>query len=250
MTEASRAGERFCVVIPAYCEEKRIADVVRGALKHVKDVLVVDDGSKDRTAEEARGAGAVVVVHEVNKGKGAALNTGFEHARAHGYDAVIVLDGDGQHDPGDIPQFIEAYARTGIPVLIGNRMWDKAHMPLVRRMTNAFMSWLLSEQIGQYVPDTQCGYRLYRLDIIPFVPTEAARFAAESEIILHIASRGLRMDAVPIRAIYRDEKSKINPFKDTFRFFAMLRRFRKKRRGQGWDTGAAGQEEGDAESAR
>lgn len=249
MTREERLKERICVVIPAYREEKRIGEVVRAAQKHVKDVIVVDDGSPDQTAVEARKAGAAVVIHEVNKGKGVALNTGFEYAREHGFQVVVVMDGDGQHDTEDIPRFIEAYMRTGIPVLIGNRMADKSNMPVLRRLTNMFMSWLLSRQMRQYVPDTQCGYRLYKLEIIPFVSTEAERFAAESEILLHIAARGLRMDAVPIRAVYRDEKSKINPFRDTFRFFSMLHRYRKKKQGRGWDTGGGGKPEDDMAGA-
>jgi hypothetical protein len=95
------------------------------------------------------------------------------------------------------------------------------------------MSWLLSREMGQYVPDTQCGYRLFRCDVIPFVSPESTRFAAESEILLHVSERGIRVDSVPVATIYRDEKSKINPFKDTFRFFGMLHRYRRHRRRRG-----------------
>jgi glycosyltransferase involved in cell wall biosynthesis len=217
----------FCVLIPAYEEEQHVGDIVREVKKYVDYVVVVDDGSVDRTTEEARMAGASVVTHEVNQGKGVALRTGFAAAKEHGAGVIIVMDADGQHDPEDIPRFIEAYNRTGIPVLLGNRMADSSHMPLVRRLTNEFMSWLLSREMKQYVPDTQCGYRLYRLDIIPYVSAESGGYAAESEILLHIAARGLRMDSVPIKAVYRDERSRINPFGDTFKFFSMLHRYRK-----------------------
>lgn len=220
-----REKERFCVIIPAYREGRMIGEIVRRVLKHVDSVIVVDDGSDDNTADEAKSAGAEVVVHGQNKGKGVALSTGFARAREDGFDVAVVMDGDGQHDPGDVPRFIEAYVRTGIPVLVGNRMADLAHMPLVRKLTNRFMSWLLSRQMKQYVADTQCGYRLYRLDLIPLVTTQSERFAAESEILLHLASRGIRIDAVPIKAIYGEERSKINPLMDTVRFFRMLRRY-------------------------
>jgi len=225
-----RSREKICVIIPAYREEKRIGEVVRQVLKHVETVVVIDDGSPDGTFAEAEKAGAAVVKHEVNKGKAAALKTGFDYARENGFDVVIAMDGDGQHDPADVPRFIEAYIRTGIPVLVGNRMSDRSAMPLIREWTNMFMSWLLSRVMKQYVPDTQCGYRLYRTDIMPLVSAESERFAAESEILLHIADRGLRIDNVPIKAVYRDEKSKINPIKDSFRFFRMLMRYRRRRK--------------------
>ena len=218
-----------CVVVPAYMEEKKINDVISRILKYVSDVVVIDDGSTDRTSEQAADAGAKVVRHERNMGKGAALNTGFNYAREQNFDYLITMDADGQHDPADIPRFIEAYLRTGIPVLIGNRMWHLKDMPIVRQMTNRFMSWYLSKLMRQYVPDTQCGFRLYRSDVIPFVSAHAKRFAAESEILLHIIARGIRIDSVPIAVIYSDEKSKINPLWDTFRFFMMIHQYQRKK---------------------
>jgi len=192
--------------------------------------IVVDDGSDDATAEAAAAAGAIVVRHPENRGKGAALLTGFREARVRGFEAAVTIDADGQHDPAEIPKFIEAYERTGIPVLIGNRLWNPAGMPWIRRMTNRFMSWLLSREMGRYVPDTQCGYRLFRCDLIPHVETRAERFAAESEVLLHVAARGIPIDSVRIRTIYGDERSKINPVADTLRFYGMLRAHRRTRR--------------------
>ena len=225
-----RKRQRVCVLMPAYREAGRIGPVVARVRGHVPDVVVVDDGSPDATAAEAGQAGAVVVRHEVNRGKGAALASGFEHVRQAGFDVVITMDGDGQHDPADLPRFVEAYVRTGIPVILGNRMGDTAHMPVVRRWTNRFMSWLLSREMKQYVPDTQCGYRLYRNDVIPFVAARSAGFAAESETLLYVADRGIRIDSVPIATVYRDERSKIRPLRDTIRFFAMLARYRRAKR--------------------
>jgi glycosyltransferase involved in cell wall biosynthesis len=158
------------------------------------------------------------------------MNTALNEARVRGYDAIITLDGDGQHDPDEIPVFIEAYERTGIPVLIGNRMADVQDMPLIRRWTNRFMSWMLSRSMGQYIPDTQCGYRLYRCDLIPYLSAESSRFAAESEILLHLAERGVRMDSVRIKTIYADGQSKINPITDTVRFFTMIIQYEQRRR--------------------
>ena len=230
MKQDDRIQHKFCVIIPAFHEESRIAAVVRAVREQGLDVVVIDDGSGDRTAAEAEAAGARVIVHPQNMGKGVALNTGFEYAREHGFHAVITMDADGQHAPAEAPKFIEAYVRTGVPVLIGNRMADVENMPRIRLWTNRFMSWILSRVMGQYVPDTQCGYRLYRCDVLPFVSARAERFAAESEVLLHIASRGIRMDSVRISTIYGDEKSKINPFTDTFRFISMILRYRRELR--------------------
>jgi glycosyltransferase involved in cell wall biosynthesis len=218
---------RGCVLIPAYKEEERIGTVVRDVLKQCPNVVVVDDGSPDKTADAARSAGATeVLVQNPNRGKGAALNLGFKHAQEKGYEFVITMDGDGQHAADDIPAFIDAYY-SGVPVIIGNRMSHASNMPLVRRVTNRFMSWLISRKMGQSVPDTQNGFRLYKTAVIPEMQTEYQRFAAESEILLELAANGVKMGAVPIKVIYRDEKSRINPIKDTWRFFQMLRDWEK-----------------------
>ncbi|MBU1694138.1 MAG: glycosyltransferase family 2 protein [Verrucomicrobia bacterium] len=226
MSAEERQRQKVAVVIPAYREEKRIGEVARVVRAEGWDLIVVDDGSDDRTAEVAGQGGAMVIRHERNLGKGIALNDGFVYAREHGVEVVVTLDADGQHRPEEIRRFVEAYVRTGIPVLIGNRMADTRGMPRIRRWTNRFMSWWLSRLMGQYVPDTQCGFRLYRSDVIPYIEASSERFAAESEILLHVARRGIRIGAVPISTVYGDERSKVNPLADTIRFFRMIRRYR------------------------
>ena len=222
---------RFCIVIPAYREEKHIAAVVEEVRAYAPDVVVVDDGSPDSTTQEAEKAGALVLSHVRNQGKGAALRTGIRHAADKGYDLVITMDADGQHAPSDIPAFLAAHARTHCPVLVGNRMGDTKTMPWVRRKTNLFMSGLLSRTMGQYVPDTQCGFRLYHRDVFPLLLREgASRYDAESEVLLHLSLEGRKIGAVAIQTIYGAERSKIHPLADTIRFFRMLRRFRKIRK--------------------
>jgi len=220
---------KWCAIVPAYREERHIGDVVSAARAQGADVLVVDDGSPDGTSAAAEAAGARVLRHPRNRGKGAALATGFIEAQRLCYDVVITLDADGQHDPAELPKFVEAYQRTGIPVLIGNRMADIRGMPRLRRLTNRLMSHLLSRVMGYYVPDTQCGYRLYRADLLSLLATDARGYAAESEVLLRLAARGVRMDSVRIRTIYGDEKSKICPVRDTVRFICMLHRLRRER---------------------
>jgi len=147
---------------------------------------------------------------------------------------VLTLDGDGQHDPDRIPAFLEAYRRTGIPVLVGNRMWRAQDMPRVRRLTNRFMSAVLSRYMRYPVPDTQCGFRLYQCDILPYVSTADEKFAAESEILLHIARRNIRTDSVRITPLYLPgRRSHISPVRDTWRFLAMLLRERRAIRRRG-----------------
>ena len=225
----TRTPLKTCILIPAYNEEKRIAAVVREVRDYCPDVIVIDDGSPDDTDKVAAETGATVLEHVHNQGKGAALQTGFDYARTHGFDLAITMDADGQHAPSDIPAFLQAYERTHSPVLVGNRMGNVAGMPWLRRVVNRFMSDLLSRVMGQHVPDSQCGFRLYHRSAFPEGPYDAhsQRFAAESEILLRLALQGRKIGAVTIQTIYGDEKSKINPFTDTLRFFRMLRRFKK-----------------------
>ncbi len=214
-----------CILIPAFNEECRIGPVVSGALVHGYPVVVIDDGSTDGTGALVRSLGAEVVRHEVNLGKGASLVSGFDYARKHGHTVVVTLDADGQHDPAEITRFLDTYRRTGIPVLIGNRMWNDAGMPLVRRWTNRAMSKLLCRIMKTHIPDTQCGFRLYRTDVLSFAPAVSRRFAMESEVLLHLALRGFRMDSVRISTIYQGSRSRINPLVDTLRFIMMLVQF-------------------------
>ena len=227
MTEATTGGEergvRCRVLIPAFREAGRIGIVVRGVRSLDLPVLVVDDGSPDATATEAEAAGADVVRHSRNRGKGAAIATGLAHLEGMSLDCVVTLDADGQHLAADIPSFLDAFRRDRPAAIVGNRMDRPVGMPLVRRLTNFYMSWLLSRRMGQRVPDTQCGFRLYRADVLRLLVGGDERFAAESEVLLRISAAGHRIASVPIRVIYRDEKSKIRPIRDTIRFWRMLK---------------------------
>ena len=225
--------QNFCVVIPAFNEERFVGKVVSHICELGVDVLVVDDGSADETARVAEEAGARVLRLEKNHGKGGALNLAFKKVLEEGYDAVVTMDADGQHDPEDVLRFCDVYNRTGIPVLIGNRMGDRKNMPWVRRVTNRFMSWLLRRHMRQYIADTQNGFRLYQTDVISMVSADSTGFAAESEILLKLDEVNIRMGSVPVAARYGDEKSSIHPLKDTRHFFRMLRQYSRKKRSDG-----------------
>lgn len=224
MGDSAKKVETFCVLICAYNEAAHIEQVVRASLEqHPLSVVVVDDGSSDHTAQLAREAGAHVLRNDYNRGKGASLTLGFQEIKSFGCDAVIVLDGDGQHDPKEIPRFLEAYERTRIPVLIGNRMSDTTGMPRVRQWTNRFMAWVLNRLVKIYVADPPCGYRFYRSDIIPFILSSEARFAFEFDVLVHTALRHIRIDSVRISTIYnRKRRSHVAPLRDAWLLFKVV----------------------------
>ena len=211
------------VVMPAFNEAARIGDVVR-AVRRVAPVVVIDDGSVDGTGQQAEAAGTMVLRQPSNQGKGCALERGCSYAREQGYAVVITMDADGQHDPADLDAFLQMHAARPEAMLIGDRThtWRR-EMPWVRRWTNRGMSWLLSRRIGYKIPDTQCGYRLYPVDALSVCVNLAPGFAAESEILIRLARAGIPILSVPIRTIYGDQQSKIQPGSDMLRFFRMLR---------------------------
>jgi glycosyltransferase involved in cell wall biosynthesis len=218
---------KIAAVIPAYNEEKHIGEVVRRTRQNLADVLVVDDGSADKTAERAREAGAQVIVHEQNKGKGETIKTGLRYWMDRQFDLVIILDADGQHRPEEIDRFIAAALSADQPKLVlGNRMKDISSMPLVRRFVNRWMSQQISAVCGQEIPDTQCGYRLLHRQLIPEMLGGAARFDYETEMLIIASQKGFRIASVPISTVYSDEVSSIHPVRDTIRFFKLMRRYR------------------------
>jgi glycosyltransferase involved in cell wall biosynthesis len=214
-------------VIPAYLEEKHVGDVVRRTLKQLANVVVVDDGSNDRTAEEARSAGADVIVHEQNRGKGESIKSGFRYWLEHGSTYVVILDADGQHLPEEIERFLAAAASGVGELLIGTRMNDVREMPAVRRMVNRYMSRKISRACGQDIPDTQCGFRMVHRSIIPSLLGGTERFDYETEMLILASRAGCRIASVPISTVYSDEVSSIHPIRDTLRFFKLMRRYKK-----------------------
>jgi glycosyltransferase involved in cell wall biosynthesis len=218
--------ETVLAIIPAYCEGRFIAKVVDQVLHHVHAVLVIDDGSPDNTATEAEAAGANVIRHATNLGKGAALKTGLDFAVSIEAPFFLFLDGDGQHDPLDIPAFIEEINRSQADLVVGNRMRNLKSMPLIRRWTNQFMSWQIGRICNIPVPDSQCGFRLARKELLPVLMAPSNRFEFESESIILAALHGFRLGFVPIRTIYTDQHSKIRPFQDTMRYLRLIRKYR------------------------
>jgi glycosyltransferase involved in cell wall biosynthesis len=213
---------RACVLIPVYNESANIGRVVKEIREQNLDVLVVDDGSQDNSSEIAGESGAVVIVNGKNQGKGSSLKTGFKYVLDKGYGVVITMDGDGQHLPQDIPYFLRIAEYSDAQIFIGNRMQKTKTMPFVRIMTNRFMSWLISCVAGQKIPDTQCGFRLIKKAVLEKVKLSTERFEVESEILINGSRLGFKIESVPIKTVYRGEKSQINPFVDTLRFIRFM----------------------------
>lgn len=203
-------------LIPAWNEGGRIGPIVEATCAYLP-VLVVDDGSRDDTAAEAERAGATVVRHPQNQGKGVALMTGFAWALERGYQAVLTLDADGQHDPVDISKFLAAYESGAGDLIIGQRNFS--HMPFPRSWSNPFGSWLLSRVLGTRIYDNQSGYRLYSRRLLEEIELTASGFEMEVEVIVQAIRKGMRIGWVDIRTIYGIGKvSHFHPIKDSIRF--------------------------------
>ena len=219
-------NDRALALIPAFNEAGPLAEVIRRARPHVREVVVVDDGSADATADVARAAGATVLRHAVNRGKGAAIITGLDHLRQSPATYGIFLDADGQHDPDAIPDFIARAEQTGAGIVIGSRMTDTRPMPALRLWTNQFMSWVTGRLARQRIPDSQCGYRLLARAVLPDLHLATARFETETEMLIQAGRAGHKIVSLPVRTIYLPNRvSRIQPAGDGVRFFKLVGKY-------------------------
>ena len=196
---------RVAVVIPAYNEAATIRNVVTRALAQCERVVVVDDGSTDGTAQRLSGLGATVLRHDANRGKAAALCSGFECALAGDIDAVITLDGDGQHLPEDIPRIVAAAEKSPERIIIGSRVANCAAFPKQRYYANCTASFWISWAAGYRIDDSQSGFRLYPASLLRRLrlPHDHAHgFVFESEVLIEAANLGVYSESVTIEAIY------------------------------------------------
>ena len=213
------------ILIPAYNEERSIEVVVKKATQYLP-VLVIDDGSSDHTAWQASMAGAEVLTHEVNQGKGTSLKDGIQYALDNDYDFIITLDADGQHDPEEIEKFLEKYDQTQADLIIGAR--DFSMMPTVRRISNTLGTKLFSWAVGQSITDNQSGYRLISRQLLEILhKSKEAGFEFEVEMIVYCIAHQHSMQWVTIQTIYGDEKSHISPLKHVRKFVQVSLRARR-----------------------
>ena len=209
---------RIAAAIPAFQAAASVADVVRRTRAVIEEVLVVDDGSTDGTGDAARGAGADVVAHPANRGKGAALVTAFRTLFGRGCDAVVTVDADGQHLPEEIPRLLEA-ARGGADLVLGTRDHLFAEMVAARRVANRLSSWAISWAAGQRLSDVQTGFRLYTRRVVEATGFPETRFDAESAVVVRASRRGFRIVTVPVRLGFADGRttSHYRPLVDSLR---------------------------------
>ncbi|MBN1826943.1 MAG: glycosyltransferase family 2 protein [Candidatus Eisenbacteria bacterium] len=216
---------RTLILVPAYRLEGTIGPVLEETRRAApgREILVVDDGSDDATGREAGAVeGVRVVAHSGNRGKGAALRTGFAEAIREGFDAVLTLDGDGQHPPELIPLFEERLTAEGADLVIGSRWEDFEGMPRMRRLSNRLCTWAVSRAVGRNLPDSQSGYRLVRTRVLEAVPLRTSHYETETELLIGAARRGFRITSIPIPARYGVEKSHIRVWRDMGRFLRLL----------------------------
>jgi len=222
---ADPAPPAVIALVPAYQEGTRVADVVRAAAQHLP-VLVVDDGSRDDTAEQGEAAGATVLRQQPNQGKGAAIRAGFRWALDRGVEATVILDADGQHDPAELPRFLRAFAERRGDLVIGRR--DFRRMPPVRRLSNTIGGWAFSWAVGRSIPDNQSGYRLVSRRLMErLVDGHETGFEFDVEMITTCIRADFRLDWVPIRTIYAGEPSHIRPLDHVRGFTRVVRKARR-----------------------
>ncbi|MGO8927258.1 MAG: glycosyltransferase family 2 protein [Limisphaerales bacterium] len=218
--------ESRAVVIPCLNEGATIAALVSEVRQHLATVIVVDDGSTDDTAAQALGAGATVASHAKNCGKGAALKTGFAAALKSEFEWALAMDGDGQHKPQDVPAFFRCAEQTHARLVVGNRMHNAQAIPWLRRQINSWMSRRISARAGQFLPDSQCGFRLVNLEAWAGLHLETNHFEAESEMLLAFARAGYPIQFVPIQVVGQGPHSHIHPIQDTWRWLQWWNRSR------------------------
>lgn len=218
---------KIAAVIPAYNEAGTIRDVAVRTLRQVPSVIVVDDGSTDGTAAALEGLPVTVLRNAANCGKGASLVLAMAHALKSGAEAVITLDGDGQHRPEDIPLLIAAHARNREAIVIGSRLHESQNIPTDRYAANRFANFWIAWAAGQPIADSQSGFRVYPAACLRGLSVRfdrAASFVYESEILIEAGRRGVRVVAVPVSAIYeaRGRRSHFRPVLDIARIVRMV----------------------------
>jgi glycosyltransferase involved in cell wall biosynthesis len=215
---------KIMILIPAYKAAGSLVELVEKINSHVdkSDILIVEDGSPDDTYDVANSTGAIVIRHEVNRGKGEGLKTGFSYALENGYDGVISIDADLQHDPNVIPEFISIAKKQHVDVIVGTRPRSLSNMPFERFMTNHLTSLIISCFSGRYVRDSQSGYRYTSRKALRTVTLRSSRYDTESEFLFKSGRAGMNVWEVEIPTIYTGSESYINPFVDTGRFIKLM----------------------------
>ena len=195
-------------IIPAHNEEEHIAKVIEETKTYTQNIIVVDDGSIDKTYDVAKKTGVIVLRHVINLGKGAALKTGCDYAIKNGAKILVNLDSDGQHDPTEIPMFLEALKTADL--VKGTRKFDGS-MPFIKRAWNFTISKLFSRLYGKGVYDQQCGFRALTAETYEKIRWKSTDYLVETEILVNLLKVGLKLKEVPIKTIYLKNHGGVNP---------------------------------------
>ena len=220
---------KIALLIPAYNEEKNIGQVIKNCAPYQLDIIVVDDGSTDKTAEvvkkleQSNKYRLIFLQHPKNKGKGAALDTGFKYALKEGHQGVITLDADAQHDTREIEKFLKMVEKESPDLIIGSRFQNHQGMPFIRLATNYVTSWVISWLAGKKVEDVQSGFRYISRQVIKNIKLRTRNFETEPELILKACWLKYKVKNVPISTIYHENSvSQVNKFTDTLKFFRLI----------------------------
>ena len=199
----------ICAVIPFYNEKDFILNVVRETLNYVDNVFAVNDGSTDLSEKQIADLENVNIIDlKSNKGKGTALQVGFDKCVNNDFNFIVTVDGDNQHDPKFIPEFIEKL--NEFDIVIGSRLMNTKSMPIQRVLSNKITSFFMTLKTGQKIQDSQCGFRAYKKEVLQNVRTSCSGYEAESEILIYASRKGFKIGFVNIPTIYGEEKSKMN----------------------------------------
>jgi len=215
------------VLIPAYDAADTLPELLRRSRTFVepRDTVVIDDGSSDPTGARALEAGVNVLRHPRNRGKGAALRTGFEFVRSSTrYDAAITMDADLQHCPEELPEFLKARAERGSSIVIGYRSRLGTGMPFHRILSNTITSALVAARTGVAIKDSQSGFRLIGREVLDAISFQSDGYEAETELLIKSALRGFRIDFIPIATVYGGERSHMTHWDTTRKFLQVLLR--------------------------
>lgn len=196
-----------CILIPAYNAAATLRTVVEECLQHRMDVVVVDDGSRDATVESISGLPLTVLRHAANRGKGAALRTGFDWALANGYTGIVTLDADGQHDPVAIPHLLNVAQAGDYGILLASRHSQFEQMAGLRKIWNRFGVWCMRKRTGFEIYDSQSGFRYYRVEMLRSVMLEKAGYDLEMEVLMKCWRAGFSIGSLAVPARVADGRS-------------------------------------------
>ena len=212
-----------CLVIPTYQNASTIVDVVERAMPFCADIFVVDDGCTDDTVARlaASHLPVTLVCHDRNRGKGAALRSGFAAARKRGFHVVITLDADGQHYPEDLPCIATAMQAHRDAIITGNRHLQADNMPARNTFANRFSNFWFTMQTARRLDDTQCGFRAYPLKRLPHLPAIVHRYEAELYLLVVAAWHNVKIYQTPIRVYYPPAAERVSHFRP-FQDFARI----------------------------